>query len=31
LETIEQSEDEVYPDDDMEIRVLELGDEESEE
>lgn len=31
LETIEQSEDEVYPDDDMEIRVLELGDDESEE
>ena len=27
LETIEQSEDEVYPDDDMEIRVLELGGE----
>ena len=27
LETIEQSEDEVYPDEDMEIRFLELGDE----
>jgi hypothetical protein len=27
METIEQSEDEVYPDDDMEIRVLELGDD----
>jgi hypothetical protein len=29
LETIEQSEDEFYPDDDMEIRMLELGDEDS--
>lgn len=31
LETIEQSEDEVYPDEEMEIRVLDLGDEGSEE
>lgn len=26
LETIEQSDDEYYPDDDMEIRVIDLGD-----
>ena len=34
LETIEQSEDEYYPDDDMDIRFMDLGDEfalESEE
>jgi hypothetical protein len=29
LENIEQSADEFYPDDDMEVRVLQLGDEES--
>jgi len=27
LETIEQSEDEYYPDDDMNIRELDFGDE----
>lgn len=31
LETIQQSQDEVYPDDDIEIRVIQLGDDESEE